>query len=102
MEAQKEVALSRKKTNEIIGQAKKEGEAKKDEIMVCANDEANSKIAEAKSIIEKDKIKEIIEINNDIANAALDWSSKILKREISSSDNDKIINDFINSLDKDK
>ncbi len=101
LDAQKEVANSRKKANEIIELAKKDAEIKKEEILESANEEAKNKIEEANAIIEKDKLEAEKEIKNNIAGVALDLSSKILEREVSSSDNEKIINDFINSLDKD-
>ncbi len=102
LEAQKEIAISHKKANEIIERAQKEAEEKREEIITSADIEAQNKIKEANIIIEKDKLNAKKEIKNDLASVAIDLSSKILGREVSSSDNEKIINDFINSLDEDK
>ena len=102
LETQKEIAISHKKANEIIERAQKEAEEKREEIITSADIEAQNKIKEANIIIEKDKLNAKKEIKNDLASVAIDLSSKILGREVSSSDNEKIINDFINSLDEDK
>ncbi len=101
LQAQKEIAQSHKKANEIIELAKKEGEVRKEEIIEAANKEAKDKLEEATFAIEKEKNEAKKEVKNDLANVAIALSSKILEREVSSEDNEKIINNFIDSLEKD-
>lgn len=100
MQAQKEIALSHKKANDIIENAKKEGEVRKEEIIEAANKEAKDKIEEANFAIEKEKNEAKKEVKNDLANVAIVLSSKILEREVSDKDNEQIINNFIDSLEK--
>lgn len=52
--------------------------------------------------IEQEKIKAKEEIRKEIVNVALDASKAILEREVTKSDNDKIVDDFIKEVESDE
>lgn len=99
LESQKEIANSHKKASEIIESAKKEAEIRKEEIVESGEKIANSKITEANLEIERNKVEARKDIKKEIANAAIELSSKILEREITYEDNKKIIDEFIDKMD---
>lgn len=94
--SKKEIVLTHEKANKIIEEAKKEGENEKALILESASKEANKKIEEANEIIKAQKEKAKEEIKNEVSDVAISLSSKILEREVSDSDNKKLIDDFIN------
>ena len=94
--SEKEIASSKQKAKTIINNAEISASKKHDEIIEKAKDiikDAN---------IAADKIKEDakLELKNQIVDTALKASKKVLEREVSEKDNEKIIDDFISQLDK--
>ncbi len=96
--SQKEIALTHEKASKIIENATKEGNERKEEIILRANKEAENKIKEADEIIKKNKIEAKNELKNELSDIALDLSSKILEREVNENDNKKLIDDFVNKM----
>lgn len=91
---------SHQKAKTIIDNAVTQASVYKDEIINQAKDEANRKIKDSQLIIDKQKKQAYDEIHNAIVNVAIDTSEKILSREITDKDNKKIVDDFINDLNK--
>ncbi len=96
--SQKEIALTHEKASKIIENATKEGNERREEIILKANQEAENKIKEADEIIKKNKIEAKNEIKNELSDIALDLSSKILEREVNQTDNKKLIDDFVDKM----
>ena len=96
----KEIASSKQKAKTIINNAEISASKKRDEIIENAKIEAKDIIKDAN--IAADKIKEDakLELKNQIVDTALKASKKVLEREVSEKDNEKIIDDFISQLDK--
>ena len=91
---------SHKQANEIIAQAKLDAEAEKNRIL----EETSLLVAKMKTDAENDirqsreDAKE--EIRKEMVNLALDASSEILSRNVSTKDNEKLADDFIRSIEK--
>lgn len=98
--SEKEIASSKQKAKTIINNAEISASKKHDEIIENAKIEAKDIIKDAN--IAADKIKEDakLELKNQIVDTALNASKKVLEREVSEKDNEKIIDDFISQLDK--
>ena len=98
--SEKEIASSKQKAKTIINNAEISASKKRDEIIENAKIEAKDIIKDAN--IAADKIKEDakLELKNQIVDTALKASKKVLEREVSEKDNEKIIDDFISQLDK--
>ena len=98
--SEKEIASSKQKAKTIINNAEISASKKHDEIIENAKIEAKDIIKDAN--IAADKIKEDakLELKNQIVDTALKASKKVLEREVSEKDNEKIIDDFISKLDK--
>ena len=62
-----------------------------------ANEEANRKIKLAEEQIVKEREEAKQEIHDEIINVALMAASKIVEREINKEDNEKLVEDFLNS-----
>ena len=98
--SEKEIASSKQKAKTIINNAEISASKKHDEIIENAKIEAKGIIKDAN--IAADKIKEDakLELKNQIVDTALNASKKVLEREVSEKDNEKIIEDFVSQLDK--
>ena len=101
-ETEKNLALSNKKALQIIGDAKKEAEKQKQEILLQAKVEANNKMIQVQQDIEKEKQKAVQEVHDDVVNLALEASKTLLTREVNSLDNQKLLNDFVDELTEEK
>ena len=62
-----------------------------------ANEEASRKIKLAEEQIVKEREEAKQEIHDEIINVALMAASKIVEREINKEDNEKLVEDFLNS-----
>ena len=98
--SEKEIASSKQKAKTIINNAEISASKKRDEIIENAKIEAKDIIKDAN--IAADKIKEDakLKLKNQIVDTALKASKKVLEREVSEKDNEKIIEDFVSQLDK--
>ncbi|WP_027063552.1 F0F1 ATP synthase subunit B [Mesoplasma seiffertii] len=85
----------------IVKNARVDAEVQKMQILQNAAMEASNIQNHAKSSIEREKIKAQEDIKQTIIEVAFDAASKILESEIDKSKNQKIIDSFIQNLDKD-
>ena len=99
-EAHRSISEAKTKANEIIKSAEVEANVRRDTIISDAEKEAKEIKDKSLKEIENAKKKAISELNEEIVDVAIDASSKILEREVSKDDNSKIVNDFLNELDK--
>ena len=92
------LAKAKEEAAEIIKTAQKTAQAQGDEIVADAQKKASDLIARANAEIEQDKKKTINEIKNDISGIAMDIATKVVGREISEKDHEKLIEEFINNV----
>ena len=92
---------SRVHAQQIVDNASKEANLKADDIIKQANLDADNIRAQGeKDAIERQKQIDR-EAHNVIINTAIDASKEILGREINEEDNEKVVNDFIDQMQKD-
>ncbi|MCD7818962.1 MAG: F0F1 ATP synthase subunit B [Lachnospiraceae bacterium] len=83
------------KANEILTTAQKTASAQSEEMLREASQQAASIKAKAESDIAQEKRKAVNEIKDEIGSIAVEIAGKVIEREISEEDHEKLIDDFI-------
>lgn len=91
---------SEKEAMEIIEKAKVDAQKERAEIKEQAKLDADKEVIRAKEQIEQEIEKSKDQIHEEIVSVAVQVSSKVLEREVSKKDNEKLIDDFIDELEK--
>jgi F-type H+-transporting ATPase subunit b len=102
IEAEKNVLTSKKTAQEIIESAKKDAINESNTIVAKAHDEANEELKKGRQELEQETLKAQEEIHANIVNVALSASEQILKREVGKADNERLVDDFIDKMNKEK
>ena len=92
------ISKAKEESAEIIKTATKKAQSRSDEIISEAKNEASGIIDKAYSDIEHEKKKAINQMKDEISGLALMVASKVVEKEISPEDNDKLIEDFIKDV----
>lgn len=100
MEAEYEQKLSaaKEKSAEIVSEATKKAQSRSDEIIAEAKSEAKGIMDKAHSEIEREKKRAVNQIKDEITDIAFSVASKVVEKEITPDDNDKLIENFINDV----
>ncbi len=102
IEAEQNVLEAKKKANEIVEEARNEALRQKDIVIAQTNDEIVKMKLDAEEDIARSKEEAKEEIRKEIIDVALDASKELLKREVNSDDNKKLIDEFVKDIeDKD-
>ena len=94
------LANAKAEATKIINDATKEATIAKDKILSDANDERRQLKEKTMNEISLEKEKAMKELKDQIVDVAFEASSKILEREVNSLDNKKIIDNFVEDLNK--
>ena len=86
---------ARKKAEFISFEATKEAEIKSKEILAEAKKKSNDIIEQGKKEIENQKAKLEAEVKAQVGSLAIDIASKVLEREVSAEDNQKVIDECL-------
>lgn len=97
---EEQVKSSQKEAMEIIEKAKLDATRERNEIKEQAKLDADKEVLRAKEQIAQEIEASKDKIHEEIVDVAVQASSKILEREVSKKDNEKLIDDFIDELDK--
>jgi len=89
---------AQEKANEILQTATKSAHTQSEEIIREANEQAVSLKAKAERDIEIEKRKAINEIKDEIGDMAMEIAGKVIEREVSAKDHEKLIDEFINKV----
>jgi len=101
-ESEKRIAESKKRAVQIVEEAKTNANLERESILNEAENEALYIRNKTKLDIEKQKLAAQQEIKEEIVNVALDASKQILEREINEKDDQKIVENFLDEIEKDK
>lgn len=82
----------------LVKEAVLRGQAREEEIIRQANAEAAAIMDKASADIQQEKKKAINDAKNEISGIALAIAEKVVARELNPADQDKLVNDFIDSL----
>ncbi|MGN1278433.1 MAG: F0F1 ATP synthase subunit B [Candidatus Onthovivens sp.] len=94
------LANAKAEATKIINEATKEATIAKDKIISDANDERRQLKEKTMNEISLEKEKAMKELKDQIVDVAFEASSKILEREVNSLDNKKIVDNFVEDLNK--
>lgn len=97
-EYEQDMAQAKSRANDIVANAQKNANAQSEEILREANRQATAIKAKAESDIAQEKKKAVNEIKNEIGSIAMDIAGKVIEREISESDHQKLIDEYIENV----
>jgi F-type H+-transporting ATPase subunit b len=86
---------ARNDAQSLIESAKKQGDLQREEIIAVARTEADRMKESAKLEIEQQKEKAVAAIREQVASLSVMIASKVIQKELSVADQDKLINDYI-------
>lgn len=89
------LAAAKEESAELVSRATKKAQSRSDEIIFAAKDEVTNLMLKAESDISREKKRAVNQIKNEISEIAIAVASKVVEKEITSSDNDRLIEDFI-------
>ncbi|NRD77182.1 F0F1 ATP synthase subunit B [Bacillus sp. BRMEA1] len=86
---------ARSEAQNLIENAKKQGELQREEIVVAARNEAERVKEAAKQEIEQQKEKAVAAIREQVAQLSVLIASKVIEKELTQADQDQLISDYI-------
>ncbi len=92
------LASAKEEAGEIVKTATANAQRKSNEILEEAQAKASNLVVRAEAQIEQERKKAINEIKDEISGMAVDIASKVVEREISAKDHEKLIEDFIKNV----
>ncbi len=100
-EYEEKLAAAKEETAEMMRNASRKAQSRSDEIIAAAKNEADAITRKAGEDIEKERKRAINQIKDDISDIALSVAGKIIGRELESDDEqDRLIDEFIGSIDE--
>ncbi|MDS1030335.1 F0F1 ATP synthase subunit B [Bacillota bacterium LX-D] len=97
---EKQLADAKAEAQEIVGRATKLGEDMKAQIVAEAKAEAEKTLEKAKAEIEGEKAKALAQIRGEISEIVITAAGKIIAKEISAKDHEKLIGQFVAGVGK--
>ncbi len=101
-ESEKLILDSKKEANQIIEEAKAKAIVESEAILAQTNDEVKLLKAQADQEIKQKEADSKEEIRKEMVDVALTASSELLGRSLTDKDSAKLVNDFIDDMEKDK
>lgn len=92
------VAGARDEAQRIVLEARKNAETESEAILADARTEAGALLTKAESEIASEKKKAVNEIKDEISDIAIKIAEKVVEREISPADHERLIADFIDRV----
>ena len=89
---------AKEESAEMIKNASKKAQQRSDEIISEAKSEASAILAKAGEDIEREKKRAESELRGEISELAVLVAQKVVEKEISEKDNERLINDFIENV----
>ncbi|MBR5968127.1 MAG: ATP synthase F0 subunit B, partial [Lachnospiraceae bacterium] len=90
----------RDKANELLASAQKTAASQSDEIIRAANEQAVAIKSKAEADIAQERRKAVNELKGEIGSMAMEIAGKVIEREISEKDHEKLIDEFIENVGK--
>lgn len=95
------LANAKAESAEIVKNATKRAQLRSDEIIAEAKAEASGLIVKANADIEKEKKRAVNQIKDEISDIALMVAEKVVEKEISPKDHERLIENFISEFGED-
>ena len=92
------MAVAKEKANTLLANAQKSASLQSEEMIQEANKQAAAIKAKAESDIAQEKKKAVNELKGEIGGMAMEIAGKVIEREISEKDHEKLIDEFISNV----
>lgn len=92
------LSSAREEASQLVRTATEQATRRGNEIVEEAQNQANTLLARAEAEINQEKKKAVNEVKDEISQMAVDIASKVVEREISPADHQKLIEDFIKNV----
>ena len=97
-EYQQKLDTAHAMSEQIVRDAVLRGQSREEEILRQANAEASAIMEKAAADIQQEKKKALNDAKDEISDLALAIAAKVVDRELSSADHDRLVNQFIDEL----
>lgn len=101
-EALEQLKQTKNEAQKIIEDARQTGTKQEAEIIASARKEADRLIQAAQADIQNEKEKALQELQDKVASLSVLIASKVIEKEISAQDQEKLINDFIKEVGEER
>ncbi|AZP96540.1 ATP synthase F0 subunit B [Latilactobacillus curvatus] len=95
-----ELKNSKSEAVEIVNTAKQNGEKRREGMVTLAQEEVQTLKQNAKKDIEQSRLDALNSARDDVAQLSIEIASKLIKKELSVTDQKSLINSYIEGLDK--
>lgn len=95
-----ELKSSKSEAVEIVNTAKQNGEKQREGMITLAQEEVQTLKQNAKKDIEQSRLDALNSARDDVAQLSIEIASKLIKKELSVTDQKSLINSYIEGLDK--
>lgn len=97
-EYQEKIAQASKEAQEIIARANKVTEEERNRILAQTRDEAAALLERARQEIQRERDEALFAVRQEVSTLAVMAAEKILSRNLSTEDNKRIVDDFLNEV----
>ncbi|MGN0654090.1 MAG: F0F1 ATP synthase subunit B [Oscillospiraceae bacterium] len=97
-EYDEKLRAAKEESADIIRNATVKAQQRSDEIVFAAKNEAAGIISRANEDIEREKKRAVNQIKDEISDIAIAVAEKVVEKEITSKDNDRLIEEFIENV----
>ncbi|MBB6453959.1 F-type H+-transporting ATPase subunit b [Salirhabdus euzebyi] len=101
-EAQEQIKATRQDAQEIIENAKQTAKSQEQSIITAARQEAERIKESARQEIEQEKDKAIQALQDQVASLSVRIASKVIEKELSEKDQEKLINEYIKEVGEER
>ena len=102
VEYQEKLKGAESESEEILRTANRRAQLKEEEILREANAKAARTLERAEEQIEQEKKRAINEVKNQVSELAIDIAAAVIGRDVSASEHENLINDFIENMGENK
>ena len=95
------LAAAKEESAEIIKNASKKAQQRSDEIIAEAKNEAAGIVTKANADIERERKRAVNQIKDEISGIAVSIAGKVIGREVSDEEQDRLIDEFIGGIGSD-
>jgi F-type H+-transporting ATPase subunit b len=100
-EYQQKLSAAQQTSERLVKEATLRGQAKEEEIIQKANEEASAILSKAAADIAMEKKKAINDAKDEISDLAMAIAGKVVGRQLNSDDQSKLVDEFIDGLGED-
>ena len=101
-EYEEKISRADEESEEILRTALRRAALKEEEILREANEKASRTLERAEEQIEQEKKRAINDLKNEVSSLAIDIAAAVIGRDISESEHEDLINEFIENIGEDK